>query len=40
MEKPRPLLAPVISIVRGGIFLPCELAKLGLVGIKCLEDEF
>ena len=35
-----PLLAPVISIVRGDMLGLCELAMLGLVGIKCLEDEF
>ena len=40
MGKPVPLLAPVISIIRRGMLLPCELAMLSLVGIKCLEDEF
>ena len=40
VEKPMPLLASVISIIRRGMLLPCKLAMLSLVGIKCLEDEF
>ena len=40
MEKPMPLLAPVMSVSCRGMLLPCKLVMLSLVSVKCLEDKF
>ena len=38
-KKPKPLVAPVMSVVLGDMLGFCQVALLGLKCIKCLEDD-